>query len=163
MAKKIKSVKLTGPHGAEINLTFDGFNADLQRAQLWLDQQIMTDMLPYMPMDQGALIEQTTIRSQALAGTGVVCAASPPYGRYLYYGKAMVDSQTGKGPRRIILPTGEVIYRFRKGATLTPTDRDLTFQRPGAEAHWFEAAKRDHFDQWVEGVRRILGGGGTNG
>lgn len=162
MAKKIRTVKLTGPHGAEVNLTFDGFNADLQRAQLWLDSQIMTDMLPYMPMDTGALIENTVIRSRSLAGTGVVCAAAPPYGRYLYEGKAMVDSQTGKGPRRIVLPAGEVIYRFRKGATLTPTDRDLTFQRPGAEAHWFEAAKRDHFDEWVAGVRKILGGG-TNG
>lgn len=158
MPDKFKTVRIKGQNGTEVNLTVEGLNADLRKAQYWLDNQVMTDMIPYMPMDTGTLIQNTVSRSRALAGSGLVCAAAPPYGRYLYEGKVMVDSETGKGARRIVLATGEVIYRHRKGARLVPTGRDLTFQRPGAEAHWFEAARRDHFDEWVEGVRKILGG-----
>ena len=158
MPDKFKTVRIKGSNGTEVNLTVEGLNADLRKAQYWLDNQVMTDMIPYMPMDTGTLIQNTVSRSRALAGSGLVCAAAPPYGRYLYEGKVMVDSETGKGARRIVLATGEVIYRHRKGARLVPTGRDLTFQRPGAEAHWFEAARRDHFDEWVEGVRKILGG-----
>ena len=155
---ELKPIRMTGPNGTEIRITVSGLNADLKKAQYWLDNQIMTDMIPYMPMDTGTLIQNTVSRSRALAGSGLVCAAAQPYGRYLYEGKVMVDSETGKGARRIMLPTGEIIYRHRRGARLVATDRDLKFQRPGAEAHWFEAARRDHFEQWVEGVQKILGG-----
>lgn len=158
MPDKFKTVRIKGQNGTEVNLTVEGLNADLRKAQYWLDNQVMTDMIPYMPMDTGTLIQNTVSRSRALAGSGLVCAAAPPYGRYLYEGKVMVDSETGKGARRIMLSTGEIIYRHRKGARLVATNRDLKFQRPGAEAHWFEAARRDHFDEWVEGVRKILGG-----
>ena len=48
-----------------------------------------------------------------------------PYARYQYYGKVMVDSETGKGPMDI----PGVGLRFRHGAVLTPTDRDLDYDK----------------------------------
>lgn len=155
---RINGVFMTSPSGLVIRLTFDGVNEKLKKAQYWLDSQVMTDMLPFMPMDTGIFIHNTVSRSSALAGTGLVCAGAPPYGRYLYEGKVMVDSATGKGARRIVLKTGEVIYRHRKGATLVPTERPLTYSRGTAVPHWFEEAKRQHFDDWVAGVQKILGG-----
>ena len=155
---KFNGVYMTSPTGVVINLPFDGLNAKLKEAQYWLDSQIMTDMIPLMPMDTGVFIHNTVSRSQALAGTGIVCAGAPPMGRYLYEGKVMVDSETGKGARRMVLKTGEVIYRHRKGSTLVPTDRPLTYSRAGVVPHWFEEARRRHFNDWVAGVQKILGG-----
>lgn len=153
---QFNGIYMRSPNGTKVELHMKGSNKKLRQAQYWLDTQIMTDMIPLMPMDTGMFIQNTVSRSQALAGTGVVCAGAPPYGRYLYYGKVMVDSQTGKGARRIVLESGEVIYRHRRGATLVPTDRPLHYRRASAVPEWFEVAKEQHFDQWVEGVKRIL-------
>ena len=148
----------------------------LDKAQWWLDNRVMTDMLPYMPMNTGMFIANTQAISRSLAGTGVVCAGAPPMGRYLYFGKVMVDAQTGRGaiPIPVVKKknwrmvggkdvqatynTGEVIFRFRKGAVLKPTARNLTYQRKGAQAMWFEVAKQDHLNDWVNGVQKILNG-----
>lgn len=74
----------------------------------------------------------------------------------------MEDSATGKGPRPIKLSSGEVIFRFRKGAQLQPTIENLDFEKsihPEAQAHWFEKAKEVHGEEWVEQVKRVAGGG----
>lgn len=58
-----------------------------------------------------------------------------PYARYQYYGKAMVDASTGKGPAYI----PGVGYRFRRGAQLVPTERDLQYTttfNPQAGPYW---------------------------
>lgn len=52
-----------------------------------------------------------------------------PYARYQYYGKVMVDSATGRGPFYI----EDVGFRYRKGAVLKVTDRDL---RHDKSKHW---------------------------
>lgn len=58
-----------------------------------------------------------------------------PSAVYQYIGKVMVDSQTGKGPAYI----PGVGYRFRKGATLKATERDLEYTKdfnPQAGPYW---------------------------
>lgn len=154
----INGVHFKSPSGVRVDIDMTQFNQNLKLAQYWLDSQVMSDMIPLMPMDTGTFIHNTVSRSQSLAGTGVVCAAAPPYGRYLYYGKVMVDSETGKGARPITLKTGEVIFRHRRGATLTPTSRPLTYQNPDAVPEWFEVAKEQHYRDWCDGVAKILGG-----
>lgn len=145
-------------NGVTININMDGLNANLQRAQYWLDTQIMTDCEPYMPILTGTFKAETQAESQSLAGTGVVCVAAPNvYGRYLYEGKVMVDGATGKGAIPMRKPTGEIFFRYRKGAKLVPTNRPLTYSNPMAKPHWFEVAKEAHETQWVEGVKKILG------
>lgn len=62
-----------------------------------------------------------------------------PYARFLYYGKLMVDPNTGspfapKGQRKVL------------------TDRNLVFSRavnPDAQSHWFEASKAQNLEKWV--------------
>lgn len=131
---------------------------NLPKAQYFLDNQIFADMQPYMPMVSGAFIQAVRLKSSALAGTGQVCVATGPQGRYLYEGKAMVDSQTLKGPRKILVD-GEVILRFRKGATLIPTARPLNYSKsahPMARDHWYEAARDAHIEEWKKSVRHVL-------
>ena len=99
------------------------FEGQYSLAQYELDSMVMTSMIPFMPKQTGTFINVTQGMSQSIAGSGKVVAAAPPMGRYLYEGKVMVDSVTGKGPAKIPIGPGEYILRYRKGSKLKPTDR----------------------------------------
>lgn len=123
------------------------------QAQRWLGDRVLEDCRSCMPLRTGDLQQRSHTEDD---GRRVVFPG--PYARYLYGGKVMVDSVTGKGPRRIPITQGEYILRFREGATLVPTDRPLTYSNPQAVPEWFEVAKQRHGHFWVEGVKEILGG-----
>lgn len=147
---------------AELEIDLSRFERQFSKAQWELDSMIMTDMQPFMPQQTGTFINVTRLMSAAIAGTGKVYAAAPPFGRYLYEGKVMVDSETGRGPFKIPNGPGEYILRFRKGAELKATDRPLQYSKaahPGVTDHWFEAAKKAYGKQWAEKAKRIAGGG----
>lgn len=150
-----------GTLSIDANIDLGRIERNIEKAQYFLDSQVMTDMVPYMPMQIGNFIQRTRAMSAAIAGSGKVVAAAPPMGRYLYMGKVMVDSETGKGPMRIEVSPGEYIFRFRKDAKLVATDRDLKFSKaanPKAQKQWFDAAKRAHGKEWVKQVKKIAGG-----
>lgn len=107
--------------------------------------QAAKDTSPYVPMLTGSLNVRTQVEGGNIIYPG-------PYARYLYYGKVMVDSVTGKGPMHFIDKMGNEQIKFRKGATLKPTDRDLKYTKsahPQAQAHWFEASKAENLDKWL--------------
>ena len=79
--------------------------------------------------------------------------------KFLINTKVMVDSVTGNGPMKIPTGPGEYILRFRKGAKLVPTGRNLTYSSPQAVPKWFEHAKARNKDFWISGVREIIVGG----
>lgn len=116
-----------------------------KKAQLALDLQIMADMEPLMPFQSGTFKQLTVARSTAEAGTGRVTAAAPPFGRFLYYGKVMVDPVTGS-------PFA------RAGVKKIVTDRDLKFWYPCAQNRWFEVAKESQLDAWKQLVIDIMEG-----
>ncbi len=130
----------------------------LPKAQYWLDSQIWEDMKPYMPMETGAFQNLVGLRNASLAGTGQVCVYAGPSGRFLYYGKKMKNAKTGKGPRPIPIGGGIVIFRWPYLSRLIATEEPLTYSNPMAQPEWDEVAKRDHFTEWQEGVRKILNG-----
>lgn len=141
------------------------FEKQYSRAQWELDNMVMTSMVKYMPMQTGTFINVTRGMSAAIAGSGKVVAAAPPIGRFLYEGKVMVDSVTGKGPAKIPVGPGEYILRYRKGAKLIATDRPLQYSKhkhPNATDHWFDEAKKNHGAEWVKKTKK-LAGGGTSG
>ena len=155
---KFKDINITGTR-VKIEVDMSRFEKQFKEAQYHLDSQVMTDMVPYMPNRTHAFINLVRARSAATAGSGTVIAGVPPSGRYLYEGKVMVDSVTGKGPRRIPIGPGEYILRYKEGAKLVPTNRPLTYSNPQATPHWFDTAKERHGKQWVEETKRIAGGG----
>lgn len=130
----------------KVKVSLDRFSCQYLDAQFWLDSQVMTDMVPYMPQQTGTFINLTRARSAALAGSGEVIAATPPMGRFLYEGKVMVDPVTNS-------PWA------RKGAKKVVTNRDLTYSNPKATPHWFDTAKKNHGKSWVKGVKKRAGGG----
>ncbi len=130
----------------KVDVDLSRFEKQFQKAQYYLDSQVMTDMVPYMPHRDGNFVNVTRLQSAALAGSGKVVAAAPPMGRFLYEGKVMVDPVTGS-------PWA------RKGVKKVVTERPLTYSNPKATPHWFDTAKDAHGKAWVKGVKRIAGGG----
>lgn len=107
--------------------------------------QAAKDTSTYVPMLTGSLDARTKVEGGNIIYPG-------PSARYLYYGKVMVDSVTGKGPMHFIDKMGNEQIRFRKGATLKPTDRDLKYTKsahPQAQDHWFESSKAQNLDKWL--------------
>lgn len=153
--KKISIVK----GDIKVDVDFSRFEDQFREAQYALDSAVMESMVPYMPIDTGSFIQITKGMSQSLAGTGTVVAAAPPYGRFLYEGKVMVDSVTGKGPRKIPTGPGEFVWRYRKGSKLVASEKPLTYSNPDATPHWFDTAKENHCDAWVKIVKQKAGGG----
>lgn len=130
-------------------IDLDRFEQQYSKAQFGLDSMVMTDMVPYMPMQTGTFINVTKAMSAALAGSGLVVAAAPPMGRFLYEGKVMVDPETNS-------PWA------RKGAKKIVTEKDLQYNEnahPKATDHWFDAAKKAHGEEWVNYVKKVAGGG----
>jgi len=92
----------------------------------------MKDTEPFVP----ALTKSLVNRTQVVVGTIVYPG---PYARYLYYGKLMIDPETGSA-------------WAKKGATKVVTDKDLVFNQtvhPQAQSHWFEASKAQNLDKWI--------------
>ena len=91
---------------ADMEIDVGRFEEQYSKAKFALDSMVMTSMVPFMPMQTGQFVNVTKAMSAAIAGSGKVVAAAPPFGRYLYKAKLMVDEVTGsafarKGARKV--------------------------------------------------------------
>ena len=94
--------------------------------------QASKDTSPHVPMLAGPLNDRTQVDGRYISYRG-------PYARYLYYGKLMVDPNTGSS-------------YAPKGGTKVLTDKNLVIQKsvnPQAQSHWFEASKSQNMDKWL--------------
>jgi hypothetical protein len=141
-----------------IDISMKRFSRQFQKAQYQLDSMVMTDMIPYMPMITGTFIKMTQARSAAIAGTGYVYAAAPPYGRFLYKGKVMVSPVTGS----TYAAEGEKKVLVSQYGGMTNARENLEFAKtahPLATAEWFEAAKERNLSKWKRLTKTMAGGG----
>lgn len=129
----------------KVNLNLTRFEGQYEKAQFWLDGQVMNDMVPYMSHREGNFINQTRAYSASLQGTGQVAAAFGVQGRFLYEGKVMVDELTGS-------PWA------RSKARKIVTDRPLIYSNPKAAPRWFNPAKEAQGRKWIKGVKKYAGG-----
>ena len=112
-------------------------NGDVQK---FVTNTINRRMTLYMPYRTGAV--STKLK---YVKSPVEIEVLAPYARPMYYGKVMVNAKTGKGPAFI----PGVGYRYKKGAILKATDRDLkydTTKHPNAGPFWdrrMMAAEKD--------------------
>lgn len=101
--------------------------------------QVQKDTSPFVPMLTGSLDTRTRVQ-----GNTIIYPA--PYARFLYYGKVMVDPNTGS-------------TYAPKGGTKVVTDRDLVFTtdfHPQAQSHWFEASKAQNLDKWIRVAEKAV-------
>ena len=102
------------------------------KAEHALAVQIRKDTSPYVPALTGDLDRRTRVDGKNIIYPG-------PQSRYLYYGKLMVDPETGSS-------------YAKKGNTKVLTDKDLVFTQSmhaQAQSHWFEASKSENLEKWI--------------
>lgn len=125
--------------------------ARVSRTRSIVAAQVLKDTSPFVPFRTGSLDQRSRVQDDMIIYPG-------PYARYLYFGKVMVDRETGRGPFYI----DEVGFRFRKGAVLTPTGRDLKFDRSfhhKATARWFEVSKAQNLQKWLRVAQKAVNNG----
>lgn len=121
----------------EVNWNADEWVASNDRAEHAVAVQMEKDTRPFVPALTGSLMNRTRVDGNVVIYPG-------PYARFLYYGKVMVDPDTGS-------PFAQ------KGAVKVLTDKDLVFNRsvnPQAQSHWFEASKAQNLEKWVRVYRK---------
>lgn len=126
----------------------ENFKSACKAAEITMAKQIMTDTEPYVPALTGVFSNRTWTD-----GNEIVYTADQV--RYLWYGKVMVNRDTGKGPMNI----PGVGLRYKEGTKLKPTDRDLVFttnMHPKAQSHWMEASYKKNGDQWVRDAEKAV-------
>lgn len=144
--------------GIQIKLDLSRFDKQYQKAQYGLDGDVMTSMIPFMPMQQGSFVNVTRAASAAIQGSGEVYAAYGPQGRFLYEGKTMVSEITGSTWARFDVK--KVLVSQYSGKT--NAKEDLVYNKtahPEAQAHWFDPAKERDSKQWVKSAKKTAGGG----
>ena len=135
------SPKIDYIHGSvHIKVDLSVFEERVIKAQQWLGDRVLEDCKPIMPLLTGGLQQRSHTESD---GRFVVFPG--PYGRFLYYGKVMLDPVTGSSWAKY-------------GGKKVPTDIPLNYSRVEAVPEWFEVAKKKNLQYWTDGVARIVGG-----
>lgn len=124
----------------------EGFGAVAQRlaqastaAEHALAERVATDTERFVPFVTGSLADRTKV-----IGNMIVYPA--PMSRYLYFGKLMVDPETGSA-------------WAKEGVSKVKTDRNLVFTRDfnaDAQSHWFEASKAVNLEKWKKQAKKLL-------
>lgn len=116
--------------------------ASCSKAEHLLAQQVAKDTSPFVPALTGSLDQRTQVDGAQVIYPG-------PYARFLYYGKVMVDPNTGS-------------TYAPKGGTKVVTDRNLVFNKSmhaQAQDHWFEASKAQNLDKWLRVAEKAVKNG----
>lgn len=142
----------------KVDINLSRFKKQYQDAQFKLDTMVFDSMEKFMPMDEGNWLNTTRIMSKSFAGTGIVVAAAPPQGRFLYEGLNMVDETTGSPFAK--KDAKKVLVSQYTGKTNAKIKLDYSRSKhPKAQAHWFDPAKKEDLKDWVKEVKKIAGGG----
>ena len=137
--KKVKSIIYKAPDGTEVTLEMKDLNQIIKNkgldkggdAQSFHTQNVLRRIKRYMPFRTGVTYKMTVVQTDIHKPEIVTDA---PYGKYLFYGKVMVDPKTGAAG----FMTSEG-WRSRKGCVKVLTERNLKYTRtknPLAGAHW---------------------------
>lgn len=131
-------VKVTFSENFVQKLSRELYNSGSQAEHI-LAIQAAKDTEPLVPKLTGSLKNRTKVVGGTIIYPG-------PYARYLYYGKLMVDPETGSS-------------WARRGARKKVTGKDLSYTKafhPMAQDHWFEASKALNDKKWVKVAGRAI-------
>jgi len=116
-----------------LDQTTDKVRAASKVTENELAVQIKTDTAKFVPALTLSLDRRTRVEGNKIIYPG-------PNSQYLYYGKLMVDPDTGSS-------------WAKKGAVKVLTDKDLIFNKSVhslAQSHWFESSKALNKDNWIK-------------
>ena len=125
------------------------------RVQRFIDQKVIADCKPYIPASPNRILENSAQAATEIGSGQVIW--NTPYAHYQYMGIVY-------GPNIPVIQDGILMGWFSPpGRPKHPTDRELTYdtaQNPLAGAYWFERAKADNLQQWLDEARRVMIQGG---
>lgn len=109
------------------------------KAEHEVAKMVKKDTEPFVPAATGKMSGKTKVLGNKVIYPG-------PYARFLYYGKLMVDPETGGA-------------WARRGSKKIITDKNLVFQQtihPQAQSHWFEASLAQNFKKWQKRAQEVM-------
>lgn len=123
----------------DINIDTKRIDRNLKKAQQKLGEDVLRDTTPYVPKGGTGLLRA----SGRVENGGKEVVWNEPYSHFQYVGHVLTDENgrvwVGKDEKKPV-----------------DTGRLLKYQEPGAEREFFEAAKRDHKDEWLADVRKEM-------
>lgn len=120
---------------------------NLKEAQKLLNMQVVADCDPLIPFQQGALRNSVNY-PQGIYGGEI--EYNTPYAHYMYEGIVY-------GPNIPIRDAGGNITGWYSPPSKHPTGRPLAYHTAGTGDHWFEKAKQQHKQEWIDLVKRTAG------
>lgn len=136
----------------DIQLNTDRIGRNLKEAQKLLNMQIVADCDPLIPFQQGALRGSVEYPDGIYGGTIQWGGASVgvPYAAYQYRGEIY-------GPNIPIKDDNGNVVGWYSPPKKNPTGRPIQYHTPGTGKEWFEKAKEQHKQDWIDLVKRTAG------
>lgn len=121
------------------------------KAELAVAENVLSNTDPFVPArtmslairsgaDVTHLSDEAKKETKQAIDKGLPVVIYPgPYARFLYYGKLMIDPNTGSS-------------WAPKGGSKEVTGKDLNYSKnphSQAQSHWFEASKAQNLEKWI--------------
>lgn len=140
----------SGAFDCDIQVDLNFLARNIDAAEYWLANEILTNSNNYVPFKSGALRQSGHVID---TDTGYRVEWSSPYAHYLYQGEVYINPKHNasgwmdkygqwhgwKGPK---VPNGE----------------SIVYHTAGTQDHWIQAAQEAYMDHWIKGARRVAGG-----
>ena len=124
----------------DIDISFRKLKSNYDKAQRLLNMQVTADCDPYVPMRQGGLANSVRYPDGIEGG---VIEYDSPYAHYMYEGELYLAENGSSWAKKYE-------KKYPSGKALNYS----TYAHAQATDHWFEVAKREHKQDWIDLVRR---------
>lgn len=131
----------------DIQLDTKRIDGNMKEAQKLLNMQVIADCAPLIPFQRGALRSSVNY-PQGIYGGEI--EYNTPYAHYMYEGEVY-------GPNIPIRDAGGNITGWFSPPKKHPTGRPLQYYTAGTGDHWFEKAKEQHKQEWIDLVKMAAG------
>ena len=138
-------------HVGNVDIKIDTSRIDMnvKEAQKLLNMQIVADCDPFIPFQQGALRNSVNYPEGIYGGE---IQWNTPYAHYQYMGEVY-------GPNIPIYDGDGNLTGYFSPPKKNPTGRPLHYHTESTTDHWFEKAKAQHKNDWVNLVKKTIGKG----
>jgi len=130
-----------------IKIDTSRIDKNIREAQKLLNLAVVGDCDPYIPFQQGQLRNSLTYPQGVYGGE---LEWNAPYAHYQYTGIVY-------GPNIPIRDAEGNITGWYSPPKKNPTGRQLQYHTAGTGDHWFEKAKQQHKQEWIDLVKRTAG------
>ena len=139
--------KSTHIGNVDIQIDTSRIDKNTREAQMLLNGQVAADCDPLIPFRQGAL-KNSLNYPQGIYGGEIEW--NTPYAHYMYQGIVYAQNIP-------IKDSDDNITGFFTPPKKHPTDRSIEYHTQGTGKEWFEKAKAEHKQEWVDLVRKTIG------